>query len=118
MGDWIVEALQYIDHPEYRALLVFGRGPHADVVLHELKDDLLHLGVVFTRSSASMALNFPSGAQIRFGVVHDMNDAFRYSGMAFHYVKLFAPQSEEVTAYLRTRCRMHMDIPWTFRGSD
>jgi predicted phage terminase large subunit-like protein len=83
----LMGALQYVDYPEYRALLIRDTyvnlsmpGALMDEADKLLRDkDCLYI-------AKDKAWHFPSGAVLRFGSLDRPNDHLNYKGSEFHYI--------------------------------
>jgi predicted phage terminase large subunit-like protein len=83
----LMAALQYVDHPNYRALLL--RRTFADLnqpgaLIDRSKQWLMNTDAKWNQSSKEW--RFPSGAVLKFGYLDVDNDKYQYQGTEFHFI--------------------------------
>lgn len=111
----LMAALQYVEHPGYRALL-----------LRRTFRDLSQPGALIDRSKewlkntdakwneANKQWTFPSGAVVKFGYMDTENDKFQYQGTEFHFIGFdeLTQFLEPMYNYLFSRLRQATGVDW------
>jgi predicted phage terminase large subunit-like protein len=106
-------ALQYVDYPEYRALLL--RRTYADLRLPGALMDVGHRwldGTDARWSPSEYAWHFPSGAQVRYGYLETELDRLRYQSTEWHFIG-----ADELTQFTETQYRFLFSRLRRRRGS-
>lgn len=107
-------ALQHVDHPEYRALLL--RRTYSDLILPGALMDRAHTWLDDTPAhwnSNHKQWTFPSGASITFGYIAHEAQKRRYQSSEFHYIAFdeLCQFTETQYTYLLSRLRRQKDSP-------
>lgn len=118
----LMAASQYVEHPEYRALLL--RRTFKDLSQPEALMDLGHRwwGATDAKwNQTEKEWRFPSGARIKFGYMDTDKDKFQYQGAAYHFVGFdeLTQFTEPMYTYLisRVRKREGLDLPLRMRAA-
>ncbi len=117
----LMAALQYVDLPNYNALLIrrtFGQLQMADSILSRAHLWLRNTDAVW--EAKDKRYTFPSGATLTFGYLHKEADKFRYDGPSFQFVGIDEMtqllQSQALFLAGRLRQGVGSPIPLRFRG--
>lgn len=83
----LIAALQYVEVPEYRALILrrnFTMLDQPGALMDLARQWLLGTGAVWQEKRKTW--KFPSGAELRFGYLDNERDVEQYQGGAFHFI--------------------------------
>lgn len=98
----LMSALQYVDWPEYRALIIRRTFPQLQVAegLLATAQDWLAGQAKSVKSMDGHPTRwiFPSGAQLHFGHVQHLKDRYNYQGGAYHFLG-----ADELTQFLESQ---------------
>jgi predicted phage terminase large subunit-like protein len=109
----LMDALQYVDMPSYRALILRADYPRLSLpgaIMDRAREWWIPLGVSW--SETTKTFTFPSGAQIVFGYLASVNDKYRYGSSEFQFVafdELTEFAREEDYTFLFSRLRRTRD---------
>lgn len=119
----LMAALQYVEHPQYRALLLrrtFQDLSQPGALIDRSKEWLKHTDAKWNESRKEWL--FPSGAIVKFGYMDSENDKFNYQGAEYKFVGFdeLTQFTEPMYTYLFSRLRRNMDqtgIPIRIRSA-
>jgi predicted phage terminase large subunit-like protein len=97
----LINALQYIDYPEYRALLLRSTYPQLSMsggLLDVAKHWLKKFDPEVKYKADDKTFTFPSGATIKFGFMQSEDDKFNYLSSEFHFIGF-----DEITDFSETQ---------------
>lgn len=119
----LMAALQYVDHPQYRALLLrrtFQDLSQPGALIDRSKEWLKQTDAKWNESKKEWL--FPSGAIVKFGYMDTENDKYNYQGAEYKFVGFdeLTQFTETMYTYLFSRLRRNMDqtgIPIRIRAA-
>lgn len=122
-SDWLMmAALQYVDVPNYSALLVrrtYAQLTKSDGLIERSKEWLSGTDAVW--SEGKSVWRFPSGARLEFGHLQHENDKYNYQGAAYQFIGFdeLTQFAEPMYRYLFSRLRKleGASVPLRMRAS-
>jgi predicted phage terminase large subunit-like protein len=119
----LMAALQYVEHPEYRALLLrrtFQDLSQPGALIDRSKEWLKNTDAKWNESRKEWT--FPSGAVVKFGYMDSENDKYNYQGAEYKFVGFdeLTQFTETMYRYLFSRMRRNKDqsgIPIRMRAA-
>src|SRR5271167_126430 len=114
----LMAALQYVDQPCYRALLLrrtFRQLNQSNSIMNRARQQLAYTDAVW--NTTDKRYTFPSGATITFGNLDSDDDVFQYDSSEFQYIGFdeLTSFSEAQYTYLFSRLRATKDNPVPLR---
>jgi predicted phage terminase large subunit-like protein len=113
-----MSALQYVDQPRYRALLLrrtFRQLNQSNSIMNRARQQLANTDAVW--NTTDKRFTFPSGATITFGNLDSEDDVYQYDSSEFQYIGFDEATSfnERQYTYLFSRLRSTNDNPVALR---
>jgi predicted phage terminase large subunit-like protein len=114
----LMSALQYVDQPRYRALLLrrtFRQLNQSNSIMNRARQQLANTDAVW--NTTDKRFTFPSGATITFGNLDSDDDVFQYDSSEFQYIGFdeLTSFAERQYTYLFSRLRTTKDNPVALR---
>ena len=114
----LMSALQYVDHPHYRALLLrrtFRQLNQSNSIMNRARQQLANTDAVW--NTTDKRITFPSGATLTFGNLDSDEDVFQYDSSEFQYIGFdeLTSFTERQYTYLFSRLRTTKNNPVALR---